>query len=78
MKALEGLEVWFVTGSQDLYGDEVLRQVASDSERIAVALDESASIPVRIVYKPVVKSPEGIAALCSEATADPRCVGVIA
>jgi L-arabinose isomerase len=78
LKALGEFEVWFVTGSQDLYGEETLRQVAANSERIAAGLDESESIPVRIVYKPVVKSPESIAAACMEASASPVCVGVIA
>jgi L-arabinose isomerase len=78
MKALGELEVWFLTGSQDLYGEETLRQVAADSEAIAAGLNESASIPVRVVFKPVVKSPEGIAAACVAASAAPDCVGVIA
>ena len=78
MKALGEFEVWFLTGSQDLYGEETLRQVAAHSERIAAGLSESAAIPVRVVSKPVVKSPEGITAACLEATASAACVGVIA
>jgi L-arabinose isomerase len=78
LKALAEFEVWFLTGSQDLYGEETLRQVAADSERIAAALDGSPEIPVRVVYRPVVKSPESIAAACVEASASPTCVGVIA
>jgi len=78
LKALGDFEVWFLTGSQDLYGEETLRQVAADSQRIAAGLDESASIPTRLIFKPVVKSPEGISAACLAATADDRCVGVIA
>jgi len=78
LKALGEFEVWFLTGSQDLYGEETLRQVAIDSSRIATALDEAAAIPVHVVYRPVVKSPEGIAAACREASASEKCVGVIA
>jgi L-arabinose isomerase len=78
VKALGEFEVWFLTGSQDLYGEETLRQVAANSERIAAALDESTAIPVRIVYRPVVKTSEGIAAACVEASASEKCVGVIA
>ena len=55
LKALGEFEVWFLTGSQDLYGEETLRQVAIDSSTIATALDEAAAIPVRVVYRPVVK-----------------------
>ena len=78
MKSLETFEVWFVTGSQDLYGDEALRQVGLNAERVAAALGESAAIPVRVVYRPVVKSPEGILATCLEANVSDACVGVIA
>ena len=78
MKALEQFEVWFLTGSQDLYGEDTLRQVAENSRRIAAALDGSGAIPVRIVWKPVVKNPEGILAAFVEANATPNCVGVIA
>jgi L-arabinose isomerase len=78
LKALGEHEVWFLTGSQDLYGEETLRQVAEDSQRIARALDESSAIPVRIVHRPTVKSAESILAACLEANAAEKCVGVIA
>jgi L-arabinose isomerase len=78
LKALGEHEVWFLTGSQDLYGEETLRQVAEDSQRMAKALDESSAIPVRIVYRPTVKSAESILAACLEANAAEKCVGVIA
>lgn len=77
MKPLGEFEVWFLTGSQDLYGEETLRQVAAHSQRIAEGLDESAAIPVRVVFKPIVKSPDGIAAVCLAATTAENCVGVI-
>ena len=41
MKPLGEFEVWFLTGSQDLYGEETLRQVAENSRRVAEALDTS-------------------------------------
>ncbi len=78
MKPLDQFEVWFFTGSQDLYGDDTLRQVAANAERIVAALNEASAIPVRIVYRPVLKSPEGIAAACLEANTADACVGVIA
>ena len=77
MKPLDQFEVWFFTGSQDLYGDDTLRQVAANAERIVSALNEASAIPVRIVYRPVLKSPEGIAQACQEANAADACVGVI-
>ena len=51
MKALADREVWFVTGSQHLYGADVLRVVEDHARRIARALDEAAAIPVRVVAK---------------------------
>ena len=78
MKPLGEFEVWFLTGSQDLYGEETLRQVAENSKAIAVGLDQADAIPVRIVWKPVVKNPEAILATCIEAGATDKCVGGIA
>ncbi len=77
MKALGAFEVWFLTGSQDLYGEEALREVAENSRRIASGLDESEALPVRVVWKPVVKNAEAIWAACIEASATDKCVGVI-
>ena len=78
MKALGQYEVWFFTGSQDLYGDEALRQVAANAERVVEALDAASAIPVRIVVRPVLKSADSIVAACREANAADACVGVIA
>ena len=78
MNAMDSLEVWFLTGSQGLYGEDVLRQVADNSAQIAAGLDAADSIPVRIVAKPVVSSPEAIESVCQEANAASACVGVIA
>jgi len=77
LKALGAFEVWFVTGSQDLYGEETLRQVARNSGRIAASLDAAESIPVRVVWKPVVTNAEAIRATLVEAGAADNCVGVI-
>jgi L-arabinose isomerase len=70
-------EAWFVTGSQHLYGPETLRQVAADSRRIAQALTRSKHIPVKVVFKPVLTTPEAIYALCSKASTSPNCIGLI-
>jgi L-arabinose isomerase len=76
--ALAGLEAWFVTGSQHLYGDEVLEQVAANAGHIAACLDEAPDVPVRVVAKPVVTTPDAIETLLREADAAPQCVGVVA
>jgi len=77
MKDLKQFEVWFVTGSQELYGEETLRQVAEDSRAIAEALDHSAQIPVRVIFKPVLTSPDAVTRLCSDANAAGDCIGLI-
>jgi L-arabinose isomerase len=74
---LKALRVWFVTGSQHLYGVEVLNQVASHSHAIAQALSASSHIPVEVVFKPVVTTPEEIMAVCLEANNDANCIGLI-
>jgi L-arabinose isomerase len=74
---LSTYEVWFVTGSQHLYGPETLEQVAPHSQVIVKALNEAAAIPVRIVFKPVVKTTDEITNLCREANNAERCVGLI-
>lgn len=74
---LKQYEVWFVTGSQHLYGPETLEQVAKDSREIAAALDASAVIPVKVVFKPVLTTPEAIRELCLEANSAEACIGLI-
>ncbi|HET9914708.1 MAG TPA: L-arabinose isomerase [Anaerolineales bacterium] len=77
MIELEQYEVWFVTGSQHLYGPETLEQVAKDSREIAAALDASAYLPVQVVFKPVLTTPEAIRDLCLDANSAKNCVGLI-
>lgn len=74
---LKKFEVWFVTGSQDLYGAETLKQVAAHSQEIATSLNNASQIPVRVVFKPTVKSTEEIYAICQEANVSANCIGII-
>lgn len=74
---LEQYEVWFVTGSQSLYGPQTLAKVAEHSREIAAALDASAQIPVKVVFKPVLTTPEAIRELCLEANSSAKCIGLI-
>jgi L-arabinose isomerase len=71
------LEVWFVTGSQDLYGDETLKKVAQDSRKIADGMTRSGKLPVKVVFKPVVTTPEAIYELCTESNDTKGCIGLI-
>ena len=74
---LKNLDVWFVTGSQHLYGPETLEQVAKNSEEISNYLNNSSKIPANIAFKPVMKTAEEIRNLCIEANADQNCIGLI-
>ena len=75
---LKQFEVWFVTGSQHLYGEETLRQVAEHSQTIATSLNDATQIPVTVVFKPTVKTTEEIYAICQEANVAKNCIGIIA
>ncbi len=77
MIELKQYEVWFVTGSQHLYGPETLEQVAGHSREIAAALGASAHIPVTVVFKPVLTTADAIRDLCLEANSAKNCVGLI-
>ena len=72
---LKQMQVWFVTGSQDLYGPETLKQVTAHSQEIARGLNTA--LPVKVVFKPVLTTPEEIFALCQQADTTPGCVGLI-
>jgi len=74
---LKTLEVWFITGSQHLYGEETLKLVGEHSQQIAGGLDSASQMPVRVVYKPVVKTPEEIYAALQEANTTVNCIGII-
>lgn len=75
---LKELEVWFVTGSQHLYGAETLREVERHSQEVAAALDASPQVPVRIIFKPVLTTPEQIRDVVLAANAAPNCIGIAA
>lgn len=78
MVNLENYEVWFLTGSQHLYGPQAIEQVGLHSQEIVQALNHVSSLPTNIVYKPVLTTSAEIHAVCLEANAAPNCVGVIA
>ena len=78
MNELKKQEVWFVTGSQHLYGDETLKQVAAHAQTIAAYLHNASQIPVTVIWKPTVKTPEEIYQVCQEVNAAKNCIGIIA
>ena len=71
-------EVWFLTGSQGLYGPETLDQVASQSQAIASRLGDVPELPVKVVWKPVLLDAASIHRQMLDANSDPACVGVVA
>ncbi|MEK7257626.1 MAG: L-arabinose isomerase, partial [Bacteroidota bacterium] len=77
MKKVNNKEIWFITGSQHLYGTEVLKQVAQHSETIVKGLNEDANLLVSLKYKDVVKTPDEILQTCIAANADEKCIGVV-
>ncbi|MER3553038.1 MAG: L-arabinose isomerase [Meiothermus sp.] len=77
MVNLSDPELWFVCGSQHLYGEGPLRQVAANAREVARALDASESVPLKVTFKAVLTTPEEIYRLAQEANADPSCAGLI-
>ena len=77
MKLLPSPEIWFVCGSQHLYGPGPLKEVAANAATIAGKLDDSKRLPLKVVYKTLLTTPDEITALCIEANANPNCGGLI-
>jgi L-arabinose isomerase len=78
MNPFDGREIWFLTGSQGLYGEDTLAQVAAQSQQVVAQLDAASEIPVRVVWRPVLTDAAGIRAMMVAANADDHCIGVIA
>ncbi|MDN5289391.1 MAG: L-arabinose isomerase [Mucilaginibacter sp.] len=74
---LKTFEIWFITGSQDLYGEETLKLVAEHAQQISAGLNSAKQIPVRVVYKPVVKSTDEIYTTLQQANTAPNCIGIV-
>ena len=71
-------EVWFITGSQDLYGEETLKKVEEHSRKMIQELNKSSHLSIKLVTKPVQKNSESITHICEQASIYPTCTGVIA
>jgi L-arabinose isomerase len=77
MKKITQNEVWSITGSQHLYGEETLAKVSEHSEVIAKELNQSDAISVKIIFKPIVKTTEEIFQICQDANQAVNCIGII-
>ncbi len=76
-KAFGDCELWFVAGSQEMYGEAVLAQVDADAREIAAALGDSEAVPVNVQLRAVATTSEAIRRLCLEANAADDCVGLV-
>jgi L-arabinose isomerase len=74
---LKNLEVWFITGTQHLYGEETLKQVATHAQQVADSFNVHKKIPVTVVFKPIVKTPEEIFETLQQANVAKNCIGII-
>lgn len=74
---LKNYVFWFLTGSQDLYGEETLNQVAKDSREIVDSLNKAGSLPCKLIWKPTLLTPQSILSTMEAANADEECAGVI-
>jgi len=77
MMDLKEFEVWFVAGSQHLYGEATLKKVAEDAKEMAQWMSQPGKLPVKVVFKAVVTTPEAITGLCREANNAQSCIGLI-
>jgi len=77
MLNLKEQEVWFVVGSQLLYGPKVLDTVAARGQEIATYIIADENIPCKFVYKGTIKSNEEVTAIVKEANYDDKCVGIV-
>jgi L-arabinose isomerase len=78
MLKLKKQEIWFVLGSQLLYGSEVLETVANRGQEMAVYINASENIPCKFIYKGTIKSNEEVTAIIKQANYDDNCVGMVA
>ncbi len=71
------LEIWFITGSQHLYGPEALKEVASNSQKLVAGLNGTKRLPLKLVFRPIVTTPDSIRELCLEANNNAKCAGLM-
>ncbi len=74
---LKNLEVWFITGSQNLYGEETLKQVSKHAQIVADGINNAKQVSVTVVYKPIVKTTDEIFETLQQANVAPNCIGII-
>lgn len=73
----DGKEIWFITGSQALYGEKILKQVFENSQIISEEFNQSNLIDVKIICKKPVKSSNEVLKICEDANYSKSCIGII-
>ncbi|MBR3714887.1 MAG: L-arabinose isomerase [Clostridia bacterium] len=68
-------QLWFVIGSQHLYGDETIRQVADHAAEMAEYFNEK--LPYEVILKPIATTSDIITSIMKEANASDDCIGII-
>lgn len=76
MQQFQQNEVWFVIGSQHLYGQRTLQQVKEQAEKVVAHLNQ-VGLPVKLVQKPLATTPDEITALCRDANYQDNCLGLL-
>jgi L-arabinose isomerase len=74
---LKEQEIWFVVGSQLLYGEEVLNTVAKRGQEMAEYINANENIPCKFIYKGTIKSNEEVTKIIKEANYNDNCVGIV-
>lgn len=77
MEMFKQLEVWFIVGSQHLYGPKTLQAVTDNASKMVAGLNAEAGLPIKLVLKPTVKTPDEILAVCREANNASACAGLV-
>jgi len=78
ISTFDHLELWFVTGSQHLYGPEALAKVDEHARTVVDALNASGALPHKVLFKPVLKSSGEVTEFAIKANSAANCIGIIA
>ncbi|MBR1476504.1 MAG: L-arabinose isomerase [Lachnospiraceae bacterium] len=70
-------KLYFIVGSQDLYGEDCLKQVRKDAEEMTAFLSEKLKGKVDVELLPTVETSQICIDNCRNASVDDDCVGVI-
>jgi L-arabinose isomerase len=77
MKSLPTPQIWFLCGSQHLYGEGPLKQVAANAQAVVGGLARSKHLPLPLTFKALLTTPDEIARACIDANSDPNCAGLV-